>query len=55
VTEVTSDADAEAEWIAQTVTLAGTGASAFLEGCTPGYYNREGQTQSGATRVIWKG
>jgi len=46
VAEVT--ADAEAEWIAQIVSLAGTGATAFLEDCTPGYYNREGQTRSGA-------
>jgi cyclohexanone monooxygenase len=45
VAEVT--ADAEAEWIEQIVALAGTGATAFLEDCTPGYYNREGKTRRG--------
>lgn len=45
VAEVT--ADAEAEWIAQIVGLAGSGATAFLVDCTPGYYNREGQTGKG--------
>ncbi|MEM9623179.1 MAG: NAD(P)/FAD-dependent oxidoreductase [Pseudomonadota bacterium] len=38
------DADAEAAWVQQIVDLAGTGAMAFLEECTPGYYNREGTT-----------
>jgi cyclohexanone monooxygenase len=47
VAEVT--ADAEAEWIAQIVSMAGSGATAFLQDCTPGYYNREGQTGSGAS------
>jgi cyclohexanone monooxygenase len=47
VAEVT--ADAEAAWVAQIVELAGTGATAFLEQCTPGYYNREGTTGSGAS------
>ncbi len=36
-------AEAEQAWVDQIVALAGTGASAFLEECTPGYYNREGQ------------
>ncbi|MEM1437116.1 MAG: hypothetical protein AAGG11_23920 [Pseudomonadota bacterium] len=41
VIEVT--AEAEADWVAQIIALAGTGATAFLEECTPGYYNREGR------------
>ena len=40
VAEVSTEA--EAAWVAQIVALAGTGASEFLEACTPGYYNREG-------------
>ncbi|MGI9329058.1 MAG: flavin-containing monooxygenase [Pseudomonadales bacterium] len=40
-------AEAEAEWVAQIISLAGTGATAFLEQCTPGYYNREGQGSGG--------
>ena len=36
-------AEAEDAWVQQIVALAGTGATAFLEECTPGYYNREGQ------------
>ena len=39
--EVTEEA--EQAWVDQIVALAGTGATAFLEECTPGYYNREGQ------------
>jgi len=39
--EVTEDA--EQAWVDEIVSLAGTGAQAFLEECTPGYYNREGQ------------
>lgn len=39
--EVTEEA--ERAWVDQIVALAGTGATAFLEECTPGYYNREGQ------------
>ena len=39
--------EAEATWVEQIVALAGTGATAFLQDCTPGYYNREGQV-SGA-------
>jgi cyclohexanone monooxygenase len=41
VVEVT--AEAEQAWVDEIVRLAGTGATAFLEECTPGYYNREGQ------------
>jgi cyclohexanone monooxygenase len=33
------------------VRLAGTGAAAFLEECTPGYYNREGQGRGAACRT----
>jgi cyclohexanone monooxygenase len=40
-------ADAEAAWVAQIIALAGTGATAFLEECTPGYYNREGRGTGG--------
>ena len=36
-------AKAEQGWVEQIVALAGTGATAFLEECTPGYYNREGK------------
>ena len=39
--------EAEADWVNQIVSLAGTGATAFLEQCTPGYYNREGQGSGG--------
>jgi cyclohexanone monooxygenase len=42
-TTVEVTAEAEQAWVDQIVALAGTGASAFLEECTPGYYNREGQ------------
>ncbi|MEM7015764.1 MAG: NAD(P)/FAD-dependent oxidoreductase [Pseudomonadota bacterium] len=41
--------EAEEEWVQQIVSLAGTGATAFLESCTPGYYNREGAVGSGAS------
>jgi len=43
VVEVTTEA--EQAWIDEIVRLAGSGtaAAAFLEECTPGYYNREGQ------------
>jgi len=47
VVEVT--ADAEDAWVEEIVRLAGTGATAFLEECTPGYYNREGTVGSGAS------
>jgi cyclohexanone monooxygenase len=38
-------AEAEGAWVDEIVRLAGNGAAvtAFLEDCTPGYYNREGQ------------
>jgi cyclohexanone monooxygenase len=39
--------DAEDAWVQQIVALAGTGATAFLEQCTPGYYNREGKGTGG--------
>ncbi|MFK7913404.1 MAG: flavin-containing monooxygenase [Pseudomonadales bacterium] len=44
---VEATADAEAEWVAEIVKLAGSGAAAFLEECTPGYYNREGKGSGG--------
>jgi cyclohexanone monooxygenase len=47
VVEVT--AEAEDAWVREIVRLAGTGATAFLEECTPGYYNREGTVGSGAS------
>ena len=40
-------AEAEDAWVRQIVALAGTGAQAFLEQCTPGYYNREGKGSGG--------
>jgi cyclohexanone monooxygenase len=43
MTTVEVTEDAEQAWVEQIVALAGTGAAAFLEECTPGYYNREGQ------------
>ena len=45
VVEVT--AEAEEQWVREIVALAGTGASEFLEQCTPGYYNREGKGTQG--------
>jgi cyclohexanone monooxygenase len=45
VVEVT--AEAEDAWVGQIVALAGSGAAAFLEQCTPGYYNREGKGSGG--------
>ena len=41
--EVEPSTEAEEAWVQTIVSLAGTGATAFLEECTPGYYNREGQ------------
>ena len=46
---VEATTEAEDAWVKQIVSLAGTGATAFLQECTPGYYNREGQTVSGAS------
>ena len=43
--EVTEEA--EQAWVDQIIALAGTGAAAFLQECTPGYYNREGQGAMG--------
>jgi cyclohexanone monooxygenase len=40
-------AEAEDAWVRKIVSLAGTGAAAFLEECTPGYYNREGKGTGG--------
>ncbi|MYE13974.1 MAG: NAD(P)/FAD-dependent oxidoreductase [Gammaproteobacteria bacterium] len=40
-------AEAEEKWVAEIVALAGTGATEFLEQCTPGYYNREGKGTQG--------
>jgi len=42
VCEVTTAA--EDAWIDQIISLAFTGNQSFLEECTPGYYNREGQS-----------
>ncbi len=46
VVEVTRDA--EEAWIQEIISRAGAGATAFLEDCTPGYYNREGTVGRGA-------
>ena len=42
-------AEAEEAWVQQIIALAGTGATAFLQDCTPGYYNREGTVGTGAS------
>jgi cyclohexanone monooxygenase len=44
---VEATAEAEDAWVKQIVALAGFGAQAFLEQCTPGYYNREGKGAGG--------
>ncbi|MEQ8693455.1 MAG: hypothetical protein RIC89_21770, partial [Pseudomonadales bacterium] len=44
---VEPSAEAEDAWVQQIVALAGTGATAFLQECTPGYYNQEGQGNRG--------
>ncbi|MCH2099956.1 MAG: hypothetical protein MK142_16365, partial [Pseudomonadales bacterium] len=46
---VEADAEAEQAWIDEIVRLAGSGSTAFLEECTPGYYNLEGQVGKGAS------
>ena len=48
--EVTEEA--EQAWVDEIVMLAGVGgpATAFLEDCTPGYYNREGNISSRAAQ-----
>ena len=48
-TQIEPSAEAEDAWVQQIVALAGTGATAFLQECTPGYYNREGAVSSGAS------
>ena len=48
-TSVEVTAEAEQAWVDQIITLAGAGATAFLEDCTPGYYNREGKIGKGAS------
>ena len=48
VVEVTPEA--EAAWVEKIIALAGTGATRFLEECTPGYYNREGQVGEGTSQ-----
>jgi cyclohexanone monooxygenase len=40
-------AEAEEAWVQEIVRLAGSGSTAFLEECTPGYYNREGTVSKG--------
>ena len=42
-------AEAEEAWVQEIVRLAGSGSTAFLEECTPGYYNREGTVSKGMT------
>ena len=44
---VEATAEAEDAWVTQIVAAAGVGAAAFLEQCTPGYYNREGKGAGG--------
>jgi len=50
VAEVT--AEAEQQWVNHIIELAGSGmaASSFLQDCTPGYYNREGQSANSSTQ-----
>ena len=42
-------AEAEDAWVKTIMSFAGSEATAFLKECTPGYYNREGKTASGAS------
>ena len=46
-TTIEVDADAEQAWVEEIIRLAGGGNAEFLEACTPGYYNREGQVGQG--------
>ncbi len=46
-TTIEVDAEAEQAWVDEIVRLAGGGNAEFLEACTPGYYNREGQVGQG--------
>jgi cyclohexanone monooxygenase len=48
--QIEPTAEAEDAWVKTIVGLSGTGATAFLEECTPGYYNREGQTAGRSAR-----
>ena len=48
-TTIEVDAEAEQAWVDEIVRLAGGGNAEFLEACTPGYYNREGQVGQGVS------
>ena len=48
-TTIEVDAEAEQAWVEEIVRLAGGGSAEFLEACTPGYYNREGQVGKGVS------
>jgi cyclohexanone monooxygenase len=48
-TTIEVDAEAEKAWVTEIVRLAGGGNAEFLEACTPGYYNREGQVGKGVS------
>ena len=48
-TTIEVDAEAEKAWVEEIVRLAGGGNAEFLEACTPGYYNREGQVGKGVS------
>ena len=48
-TTIEVDAEAERAWVEEIVRLAGGGNAEFLEACTPGYYNREGQVGKGVS------
>ena len=48
-TTIEVDAEAEQAWVEEIVRLAGGGNAEFLEACTPGYYNREGQVGKGVS------
>ena len=47
-TSIEVSAEAEEAWVQEIVKLAGTGPLAFLNECTPGYYNREGTAGQGS-------
>ena len=48
-TTIEVEAEAEKAWVEEIVRLAGGGNAEFLEACTPGYYNREGQVGKGVS------
>ena len=48
-TTIEVDSEAEKAWVEEIVRLAGGGNAEFLEACTPGYYNREGQVGKGVS------